>query len=339
MRRAGRRGALRALLLSLPAGIALRAGTTAAQGRSVTPAPFATTFLQPLAAHRSWSSAEWELLFAELRVLGMNRLILQWTEFDAIAFHPAPLERIVSLAARHRFGVMVGLSHRSDYWQAIDARAADPAGFLGQLRERSLAIARANAGWLRDQPAFVGWYLPEEVDDLNWRVPARRDRLQSHLAETAEVLKALTPDHRVAVSGFANRGTDPEGLAAMWSDLLAAAPGLDEVWFQDGVGVGKLDLAELEPMLRAVAGAVRRAGRELRVIVETFTQVAGAPLDADPFKAVPAPLARVLAQLTLAARWAAEPIAFSAPEYMTPWGGVAAGELGLDYLEWRAGRP
>ena len=47
----------------------------------------------------------------------------------------------------------------------------------------------------------------------------------------------------------------------------------------------------------------------------------------------------VLAQLTLAARWAAEPIAFSAPEYMTPWGGVAAGELGLDYLEWRAGRP
>ena len=71
----------------------------------MTPAPFATTFLQPLAAHRAWSAAEWELLFAELRVLGMNRLILQWTELDAIAFHPAPLELIVSLAARHRFEI------------------------------------------------------------------------------------------------------------------------------------------------------------------------------------------------------------------------------------------
>ena len=302
------------------------------------PPPFATTFLQPLAVHLTWSPQQWELLFGELRVLGMNRLVLQWTELDALAFHPAPLEMIVTLAARHRLGVMVGLSHRSDYWPAIEARAGDPEGFLRALRERSLAIARARAAWLRDQSAFVGWYMPEEIDDLNWRTSARQSRLQAHLAETTEALKALTPDHRVAVSGFANRGTDPAGLAALWGGLLAAAPGLDEVWFQDGVGVGKLDLAELDQMLAAVAGAVREAGRELRVIVETFAQVAGAPLNADPFRAVPAPLARVVAQLALAARWAAEPIAFSAPEYMTSWGGPAAGELGLDYLEWRAGR-
>jgi hypothetical protein len=74
----------------------------------------------------------------------MNRLILQWTEFVRSPF--IPLERIVSLAARHRFGVMVGLSHCSTTGRRR-CPGGDPAGFLGAAQVRWHRAGKCR--WLR----------------------------------------------------------------------------------------------------------------------------------------------------------------------------------------------
>jgi hypothetical protein len=102
--------------------------------------------------------------------------------------------------------------------------------------------------------------------------------------------------------------------------------------FQDGVGAGKLAVEDLEPYYAALQETLRGAC-QFQIVVETFTQTGGAPLDLQPFSARPAPLDRIRRQLEMAARHSATPlVAFSAPEYMTPEGGPEAARLYEDYL-------
>ena len=104
--------------------------------------------------------------------------------------------------------------------------------------------------------------------------------------------------------------------------------------FQDGVGALKMDLTGLPLYLRAMERATEGAGRRLAVVVELFEQTGGAPLDAGPFAAVPAPPARVQRQLELAAGHPA--VAFTVPDYMRD-GDARAARLRAAYLAWLRG--
>jgi hypothetical protein len=139
----------------------------------------------------------------------------------------------------------------------------------------------------------------------------------------------LTPEARVAISGFANARTDPQTLAMIWKALLSEAP-IDEVLFQDGVGAQKLSLADLEIYLPVLQQAVASQGRDFRVVVELFRQVS-----ARPFRARPAPWTELERQLSLAAQYSTSGLmAFSVPEYLTPLGGTEAARLSTTYLDW-----
>jgi hypothetical protein len=134
------------------------------------------------------------------------------------------------------------------------------------------------------------------------------------------------------VSGFTSGTRSPSDLEAMWSELLEAAPHLDYVFFQDGIGVGHLDLQRLPEYLDAVRSATARRGRSLAIITEVFQQSAGHPLDDQPFQAIPAPMARIDQQLRIAARYSPAAVAFSVPEYLSMNGGERASALFRDYL-------
>jgi len=120
-------------------------------------------------------------------------------------------------------------------------------------------------------------------------------------------------------------------LQAFWDGLLAEAPELGVVMFQDGVGVGKLSLEELPDVLAAVQRAVEGRRRELRVIVEVFRQTAGAPIDDRPFAAEPAPIERVRRQIAIARSFSTGLLAFTVPDYMNPDDAPAKAQLYEEY--------
>jgi hypothetical protein len=302
------------------------------------------TFLQLTEAQGAWTRGQWESLFADLRGLGLKRVVVQWTLHDDTAFYPSaarrpvaqpPLPVLLELADRHGMEVVLGLASDSRYWERIARDAKLVEVYLRRLRLRSEAVARELAPLARAHASFAGWYVTEEIDDGSWLEAGRRALLTAYLGELAAALKTLTPGKAVAVSGFSNARCDPEALESFWRSLLAAAP-IDEVLFQDGVGALKMDLSGLPLYLGAMERAVGTSGRRLGVVVELFEQTGGAPLDAGPFTAVPAPPARVQRQLELAA--GRPTIAFTVPDYMRD-GDPRAARLREAYLAWQRGEP
>lgn len=292
------------------------------------------TFLQLTHAHLRWSDARWQRLFEHFATLGLTELVVQWTRYDDTSFCPddAPclVDKVLDHADRFGLGVLVGLAHRSDFWDRIKAPAEDRRAYLAGLRDASLATAAGLAPVVGRHPSFRGWYLSEEIDDVSWNDPAERRILVEHLAELSFRLRAETADaFRIGVSGFSNAALAPDGLTALWTDILGASA-IDVLLFQDGIGVGKLTLAELDPYLAAVSEATHSANRTLWVVVETFERTDNGD---DTFTARPASLGRIEAQLAVAAIHADTLIAFSVPEYMTPLGGPAATALFRRYRD------
>lgn len=322
---------LTALVLALAATCA--PSLAASKGRTaearMDPRPVITqTFFQPLIEHASWPDARFDELFSSLKRLGVGEVILQWTVVggDFLFAHNAPkeaasaspvLEKILPAARRAGLGVRVGLVHDTEWWKRVTLEAGVTEVHLRLLRKRHLAVAAALKPLLDQSGCVTGFYLPEEIDDVNWVAPARRALLAEHLKLTRADLAALAPEYPLAIAGFANGFSDPQGFTAMWSELLDAS-GIPLLYFQDGIGVKKQDLDTL-PLYDAAARAAAGARARMIPVVELFTQTAGHGLDQGGFKAVPAPLGRVLAQLRLAAAYGQGQIAaFALPEYASP---------------------
>jgi hypothetical protein len=293
------------------------------------------TFLQLTTDHKNWTEEKWSELFGYFRRLQLSYVIVQWTVYDDTTFYgpasDAALEKVLARAAQSGMKVWIGLFHDSQYWNRIGDRPAVTARYLQQLRSRSLAAARDLAPRLKEHPGFAGWYLPEEIDDINWQRPEVRKELLRHLELESKELRVLAPDANVAISSFSNARLSPAQFQNFWSSVFRATS-IGTVFLQDGVGVGKLELDELPLYAGALAQAARAEGRDFRMVVELFRQTSGQPFDSGPFKASPAALQRIRRQLEIAHQFTDLLVGFSVPEYMTPLGVAGAEQLYRDYL-------
>ena len=302
--------------------------------------------MQLLEPHGAWDEAQWARLFESFRALQLTELVVQWTVHDRTAFFsPAtdyrtlprpPLATLLRLAQQYSMRVLVGLAHDPAYWNESDRDPRRAPALFDSLLQRSAATAQAVLPTVAASPAFAGWYITEEVDDLSWSL-ALRPQLFAYLARLGAALRSLTPNARIALSGFTDARSTPAAVEVFWRALLSAAPDIDCVLFQDGIGVAKLEVRQFPAYLGAVARAARAHDCDLQAVVETFRQTGGLPVSDGPFAAEPAPLARILSQMQAAAGHASQLVAFSVPEYMSPQGGARANALYRDYLAHFAG--
>lgn len=285
--------------------------------------------------HRDWPEERWRRLFDRLADLRLEELYLQWSEVDGQAVITVPvLQTVLGLAAQRGIRVWIGLAADTGFGRRILEEPRAVAVYLARLRAAGREVALRLAPAWRGQDAVAGWYIPEEIDDRNWQELARRRLLVDHLAALASELSQIAPELPVAVSGYTGAWLDPATLAALWSEIFAAAS-LDLLLFQDGLGVGRMRSADVEQYLSALRSAAVRSNRGFAVVVEVFRQKSGTSLDDRPFQAAPAPFERILDQLVLAGRYGGGGlVAFSVPEYMTPEAGAAARELSLRYRRW-----
>jgi hypothetical protein len=299
------------------------------------------SFIQVLEEHGNWNSARWDQLFETLNRAGIHELIVQWTVLNGVAIYPsrafrsianAPLENILARADAAGMRVLIGLVHETDYWTNIQHDPAAVSAYLSKLRTKSELATHELALVVKSHPSFAGWYVPEEVDDVNWRKPEARKVLFTHISALARELRKETPKATIAISAFSQGKTSPDAYRQFWDDFFQAAS-LNTVLFQDGLGVNKLDLHEVPMYLQPLRDAADKHGRTVQCVVELFRQVAGIPIDNSEFKAVPGPIARIREQLGIAARFSTgQIVGFSVPEYMTPAGGEAASQLLGQYL-------
>jgi hypothetical protein len=293
------------------------------------------TFVQLSDAHAQWNRDQWGLLFGCFKQLSLSRIVVQWSADDAGAYYPHPstpnrrsavIPTILEMADAAGISVLMGLGHDPTFWRRIDRDPALVEVYLRRVEVRSADIVRALTPLAHGHRSFAGWYITEEIDDVNWINQAARGALFNHLQALSSLLHDATPALPVAISGFSNGNVDPETFAQFWRDLVDQSK-IDAVFFQDGVGARKLEIDEVplyvEPLRKALAGHAR----ELQVIVELFRQTDGEPINSRPFSAVPASFDRVAQQLTVARRFSSAPLAFTIPDYMSPLGGPEATAL------------
>jgi hypothetical protein len=282
------------------------------------------TFLQLLGQHLQWSPEQWVRLFDAFRQLRLTHVIVQWVISDGQRFHVsppggiarAPLETILELADKAGIRIMIGLIQDPDYWQRIAQPSAAVAAYLADRESRIVRVAAEVAPLARSHPSFAGWFMNEEIDDINWQEPAAAAVLHSYLHRVSDYLRLALPEASVALSTFSNAHATPTQLQDFWHQLLRAAPAISTVLFQDGIGVHKLTLERLPPYLRSIRAATDATGRRLWSVVELFEQTGGPPLDQGQFRASAAPFSRISAQLHIEAASASAQIAFSAADYM-----------------------
>ena len=262
------------------------------------------TFLQLTAAHGDWQPADWARLFEYFKELRLSQLVIQWTVYDDLAFFPTtayrqaphpPLSTIMQLADAAGLHVWVGLSHDPEFWDKIRRDPKLVEVYFRRVRLRDEAIARELAPQLQSHPSFKGWYITEEVDDVNWQEAPAREVLFAFLRDLSAFLHTLTPGATVALSGFTNARVDPKTLGLFWKELLGAAP-IDTVLFQDGIGAEKLKLDELPFYLGALAQTSKALSRKMQVVIELFQQTS-----LKPYRAQSASWDRVAQQLKIAA--------------------------------------
>jgi Domain of unknown function (DUF4434) len=301
------------------------------------------TFLQ-LGIDQQWNDARLRKLFADFRRLGVSHVVVQWTVVGNKAFYRSaafesvpegPLEPLLTMADEFGMMVRVGLAYDPEFWDRIklESPPRDLEQFLQRSRNRSISAARELLPVVGRHRSFEGWFLTEEIDDVNWLPPQRRALLHSYLGDLRRALHTLGSTASVAVSGFSNANCDPLTLEAFWSELLKGT-NIDTVFFQDGVGAHKLDFPYLSLYLSAIKRAATGMNRALSIVAELFDQIEGPPVSAGAFRAVPTTVDRLARQLTLDSDASTDGVfAFSVPDYMVPEAGPQAQRLFTDYIQ------
>lgn len=288
---------------------------------------FSGTFIQLLPEiHNKWTLSQWSRLFFSFKALGVRQLVIQWSAYnnqDSFPFgQQAPavrseLDTLFILADQFDMSIYVGLNFDPMYWSRIEQDSQSVRKYLQSLSEKNVQLAQALVESSQTHQSFSGWYITEEIDDINWNASEKRSILLAYLQSLGVQLHQLTPNKPVAISGFSNAALPPFNLGQLWHEIFSNTA-IDIVLFQDGVGVNKLTMKQLPDYFSAVNSAARFNHKKFQVVIEVFKQIAGTPLNDKTFKAVAASPERVLKQMEIASVYSPELLAFSIPEYMTP---------------------
>lgn len=291
-----------------------------------------STFIQIIEENKHWSPEQWDGLFQEMQGMGIREVVIQWTRYGNSEFIPQ-VQTVLAYAAQYQMRVWVGLYSPEDWWIQINKPAQLLEVYLWQVLHKQLETAQRVVNLFGTSPAFVGLYLPLEIDDGTWHSAENTRVLLDCLRTFARWTDTHVPGRVWAISGFSNGIVPPQHLAGFWEDVMRAG-NVHRLYFQDGVGVHKLSPSEAADYVYALAQKIIPQGLEIITVVESFTQVDGSPVNDKAFAAKPAPLARLQKQVNLAREAGAMSAAFfTVPNYMSSLGGADAAALGR---RWRA---
>jgi hypothetical protein len=209
--------------------------------------PVKGIFYQPWQADLSLTHSDWERRMVRLHENGLDTLYLQWLQYGETDFLNAHLKNgglfiqvLLDAAAGQGIGIYIGLFSDPGFFHSLNLSTAELGSYLFKLREKTLHVAVEFQARYGKHPAFQGWYIPEEIDDLNWQSAPRRKLLNKHMHSLDRALKCLGEKKPVAFSAFFSGALSPEAFARFCQQLLEGSDYFMLV--QDGMG-GRMDIS------------------------------------------------------------------------------------------------
>ena len=281
------------------------------------------TFIQLNRAAAARTVAQWQDDLDQMARVGIRTIIVQWSAEDGIAYfrgdlpdrekHDA-LERLFEAASGRGLAIHLGLRTRRDYWTQLTAREIVLRDYLLVRVSENEQVQKALMKQFGKRPEWAGYYIPDEIDDLNWRTPERIAIIRGYVGLMCDRLRANDAKREISVSAFFRSRTAPHVFAR---NLLAIAGtnALDHVIVQDGTGVGDPPPRYTPVYFSELSAAWAAPRPDLWCAVEIFEQQSRGE---EGFHAAPATFARVEGQIRNAAPHFQELVLFSFLDYMDP---------------------
>lgn len=312
--------------LLLATGVMSWTGSTASAGE------VSGTFIQLNRQAAEYSSAQWKALLTRIRAGGIDTLIVQWTAEPPVLYFKDKdlpfkeqydtMERLMAVALGMRFSIFIGLQNDPAFWKEITARDKALRDYFLVRRaqnERIQAALLKNFGKRED---WVGYYIPDEIDDLSWRDAPRRCLLKDYLRGTIQSLRDHDARRKIAISAFFRARTAPTLVAANLNELTVDS-GLDYLLLQDGAGHDDPPEDVLGLYYQAMRNIRKSSAPEPWAVLEAFRQTSG---EGKPFLAQPATPDGFSRQIQAAAEFKHR-VMFTFPDYADPERGAAAQAL------------
>lgn len=290
-----------------------------------------------------WDLARWQAELRKLRDSCQNTIIVQYGIWEGNAWYaPSSLGFVTQtnptlaniFAAAESLGlhVVVGLYFSED-WNT--SNKANPNIYSTLLARDQGAIDELWA-LFGASPAFQGWYIPQEVEDLHWpNGSPQQVLLASWLRDVSAYAKSKDPSKLVYIAPYFGPVRPADDLEAWYDTVLSTATDIDVVLAQDGVGTTRVDGdVDVPHYMQAIKDACVAHGVAFGMVIESFQQIGGWPVDDGPFATTAADIARLKSQLWIAGQLTSTLVQFEW-SFMQPDRCGAAAQLYNDYITYQ----
>lgn len=274
--------------------------------QQTTPKALTGTFLQ-LFGKDNWSEAQWDEFLTEIKDLGMNTLIVQYTAFKNASnnitwFNSAntftatkskhTLERVLASAQRKGIEVHIGLHFDDTYWQ----HQTDVA-WLQTQANYCIAIAEEIQAQFGTHVAFKGWYIPHEPEPNAYNTDEKVRLFREHFVDRISNRLHQLNNKPVSIAAFWNNSlSTPEQLQHFMAELSKS--NLQIVMLQDGVGAQHVTLERLASYYEAAQRGLFEENKNYKGVFWSDLETFASPNGEYPFH--PATFDRVKQQLETA---------------------------------------
>lgn len=274
--------------------------------QQTTPKALTGTFVQ-LFGKDNWSEAQWDEFLTEIKDVGMNTLIVQYTAFknaynNITWFNSAntfttikskhTLERVLASAQRKGIEVHIGLHFDDTYWQ----HQTDVA-WLQTQANYCIAIAEEIQAQFGTHVAFKGWYIPHEPEPNAYNTDEKVRLFREHFVDRISNRLHQLNNKPVSIAAFWNSSlSTPEQLQHFMAELSKS--NLQIIMLQDGVGAQHVTLERLASYYEAAQRGLFEENKNYKGVFWSDLETFASPNGEYPFE--PATFDRVKQQLETA---------------------------------------
>ena len=264
------------------------------------------TFLQ-LFGKDDWSEAQWDEFLTEIKDLGMNTLIVQYTAFknpynNITWFNSAntftatksknTLQRLLASAGRKAIEVHIGLHFDDTYWQ----HQTDVA-WLQTQANYCIVIAEEIQAQFGRHTAFKGWYIPHEPEPNAYNTDEKVRLFREHFVDRISNRLHQLNNKPVSIAAFWNSSlSTPEQLQHFMAELSKS--NLQIIMLQDGVGAQHVTFNRLASYYEAAQRGLFEENKNYKGVFWSDLETFASPNGEYPFH--PATFDRVKQQLETA---------------------------------------
>jgi hypothetical protein len=206
---------------------------------------------QPHQADIALPESTWPAVFASVRQQGFDTVVFQWTQHGSAftsLLQQQWLERRVVEATTYDLNLVIGLYADPEGAASLKIPTELIGAYAREVTKRSTELA---LHWrsLIAPARLVGWYLPFEIDDHQWRSQDMQSELILWNKRQAIALKQVA-NIPIYQSAFSTGNATPKQFANLLRTINAQT-GV-RLWIQDGKGTGALLPTEAQAYLQAM---------------------------------------------------------------------------------------